>query len=119
MSRFLQPIYCICTVHTVRKEMILHGLVHDTARISSCFSDFRELSRTDSCSISKSPLRLISGTSTLHALQVVTGSVFIAEMQIIFGMVNRSKELIFFQKIPGKFSVTVYNRNFFYLRLMT
>ena len=38
----------------------LHGCVHDTTRISSCFSRFRLVSRTNSCSISKSPLQFIS-----------------------------------------------------------
>ena len=44
---------------TVREEMkyrgdseILNGLVHYTTRICSCFSVFRVVSRTNSCSIS-------------------------------------------------------------------
>ena len=47
-------------LHTVKKERkckedfeILHGLVHDTTRTSSYFSNFRLISRTNSCSISK------------------------------------------------------------------
>ena len=43
--------------YTVKHEMKksgdserLRGLVHDTKGISSCFSDFRKVSRTNSCS---------------------------------------------------------------------
>ena len=39
---------------------ILNGFVHDTTRISPCFSDFRFISRTISCSSSESPLHFIS-----------------------------------------------------------
>ena len=39
---------------------ILHGFVHDTTRNSSCFSDFRVVSRTNSCSYAESPLYFIS-----------------------------------------------------------
>ena len=39
---------------------ILHGLVHDTTRISSFFSDFRVASWTNSCRISELPLQFIS-----------------------------------------------------------
>ena len=39
---------------------ILHGIVRDATRISSCFSDFHVVSRTISCSISESPLHFIS-----------------------------------------------------------
>ena len=45
-------------IYTVRKEMkcsgdsvILHGLVHDTSRICPCFSNFCEVSRTNSWKI--------------------------------------------------------------------
>ena len=55
------------SLHTVRKEIkcsgdfeILNGFVHDTTRISPCFSDFRFISRTISCSSSESPLHFIS-----------------------------------------------------------
>ena len=48
------------TRYAIRKEIqcsrdseILHEIVRDTMRISSCFSDFCGLSRTISCSISK------------------------------------------------------------------
>ena len=62
-----QTRYTFVARYTVRKEMkcsgaseILHGLVHDTTRISSFFSDFRVVSWTNSCRISESPLHLIS-----------------------------------------------------------
>ena len=54
-------------LYTVRKEMkcirdseILYGMVHDSTRISSCFSDFRVVSWTNSCRISELPLQFIS-----------------------------------------------------------
>ena len=52
---------------TVKKEMkcsensdILHEIVRDTTQIRSCFSDFRVVSQTISCSISESPLHFKS-----------------------------------------------------------
>ena len=39
---------------------ILHEIVRDTTRISSCFSDFLVVSRTITCRISESPLHFIS-----------------------------------------------------------
>ena len=55
--------YCI---YAVKKEIacsgdseILHGLVHVTTRINSCFFDFRVVARTNSCSILKSPLKFL------------------------------------------------------------
>ena len=41
-------------------SQILQGLVHDTTRTSSCFFYFCIVSQTNSCSISESPLHLIS-----------------------------------------------------------
>ena len=53
--------------YTVKHEMKksgdserLRGLVHDTKGISSCFSDFRKVSRTIWCSIWESPQKIIS-----------------------------------------------------------
>ena len=39
---------------------ILHEIVRDTTQIRSCFSDFRVVSQTISCSISESPLHFKS-----------------------------------------------------------
>ena len=49
---------------------ILHGIVRDATRISSCFSDFHVVSRTISCSISESPLHFISFLTVWHVPQV-------------------------------------------------
>ena len=39
---------------------MLHEIVRDTTQISSCFSDFRVVSRTIPCSITESLLHFIS-----------------------------------------------------------
>ena len=60
-----------------RKEMkcsgdslILYEIFHYTTRFSLCFSDFRAVLRTFSCSISESPLHLISffNSCTLYSM---------------------------------------------------
>ena len=55
-------IFC-CTVENEikcsRNSEVLHIIVHDTKRTSSCFSNFRVVSRTISFSISESPLHFI------------------------------------------------------------
>ena len=43
-----------------RDSEIIHEIVRDTTRISSCFHDFRVVSRTISCIISESPPLFIS-----------------------------------------------------------
>ena len=62
--------------YTVRKEIKcvrdfekLHEIVRDTKRISSCFSDFRIVSRTIQCSILKFPLHFISSLTVYPQLQ--------------------------------------------------
>ena len=47
---------------------ILHETLRDTTRISSCFSDFRVVSRTISCSISESLLHFMSLFKTVELL---------------------------------------------------
>ena len=87
---------------TDRKEMncsrdskILHGLVHDTTQISSCFSDFRVVSRTNSCSISESPLEFISFL-TIQMFYMSTVGRLVAEERVrrvaqIQDILNRSQ----------------------------
>ena len=67
-ARLAGSVYTI--QYTVRKEMncsgnleILHGLLHENAPISSCFSDFREVPR-NICEVSRN--------SQIHFISIIT-----------------------------------------------
>ena len=64
-------------LYTVRKEIkkngdfeILHEIVLDTTRISSCFFVLCIVSRTILCRISESPLHFISFLSTVYVCPI-------------------------------------------------